>query len=155
MRSNCVVRASDSQCRSRNCPGFDPSILRHSGICGAADKTVLNKVHRKIKTWHRGHKFIFLPSFGNSSEVGFIWVMTRHNIARYERIHYILIDRYLFFCTQALERTAGVKIVLENMCRHAGFLIRIHLTWIRIQHFRLITDLDPIRIQSFMTKNRK
>ncbi len=26
-----VVRASDSQCRSRNCPGFDPSILRHSG----------------------------------------------------------------------------------------------------------------------------
>jgi hypothetical protein len=27
-----LVRASDSQCRSRNCPGFDPSILRHSGI---------------------------------------------------------------------------------------------------------------------------
>jgi hypothetical protein len=32
MRSGRVVRASDSQCRSRNCPGFDPSILRHSGI---------------------------------------------------------------------------------------------------------------------------
>ncbi len=32
MRSSRVVRASDSQCRSRNCPGFDPSILRHSGI---------------------------------------------------------------------------------------------------------------------------
>jgi hypothetical protein len=27
-----VVRASGSQCRSCNCPGFDPSILRHSGI---------------------------------------------------------------------------------------------------------------------------
>ncbi len=27
-----VVRASDSQCRSRNCPGFDLRILRHSGI---------------------------------------------------------------------------------------------------------------------------
>jgi len=27
-----VVRASDSQCRSRNCSGFDPSILPHSGI---------------------------------------------------------------------------------------------------------------------------
>ncbi len=26
-----MVRASDSQCRSRNCPGFDPSILWHSG----------------------------------------------------------------------------------------------------------------------------
>ncbi len=30
MRSSRVVRASDSQCRSRNCPWFDPSILRHS-----------------------------------------------------------------------------------------------------------------------------
>jgi hypothetical protein len=31
MRSSRVVRASDRQCRSRKCPGFDPSILRHSG----------------------------------------------------------------------------------------------------------------------------
>ena len=29
---NRVVRASDCQCQSRNSPGFDPSILRHSGI---------------------------------------------------------------------------------------------------------------------------
>jgi hypothetical protein len=29
-----VVRASDGQCRSRNCPGFDPSIIRHSGNWG-------------------------------------------------------------------------------------------------------------------------
>ncbi len=35
-----VARASDSQCRSRNCPGFDPRILRHSGILVAADETV-------------------------------------------------------------------------------------------------------------------
>ncbi len=27
MRSSRVVRSSDSQCRSRNCPGFDPSII--------------------------------------------------------------------------------------------------------------------------------
>jgi hypothetical protein len=39
-----VVRASDSLCRSHNCLGFDPSILRHSGIWGAAEKAVLNKV---------------------------------------------------------------------------------------------------------------
>jgi hypothetical protein len=32
MRSSLAVRASDCQCRSRNSPGFDPSILRHSGI---------------------------------------------------------------------------------------------------------------------------
>ncbi len=45
MRSSRV--ASDSQCRSRNCPGFDPSILRLSGIWGAADEAVLNIVHEK------------------------------------------------------------------------------------------------------------
>ncbi len=38
-----------SQCWSRNCPGFDPSILRHSGIWGAADETVLNTVHIRTK----------------------------------------------------------------------------------------------------------
>ncbi len=49
MRSGRLVRASDSQCRSHNCPWFDPSILRHSGIWGSADKAVLNNVHKKIK----------------------------------------------------------------------------------------------------------
>jgi hypothetical protein len=32
MRSSRVVRASDIQCRSRNCPGFDPSILRSDTV---------------------------------------------------------------------------------------------------------------------------
>jgi hypothetical protein len=32
MRFSQVVRASNSECRSRNCPGFGPCILRHSGI---------------------------------------------------------------------------------------------------------------------------
>ncbi len=49
MRSSRVVIVSDSQCRSRNCPGFDPTILRHSGILGAADEAVLNTVHKKGK----------------------------------------------------------------------------------------------------------
>jgi hypothetical protein len=44
MRSSLVVRASDCQFRSRNSPGFDSSIFRHSGICGAADEAVLNTV---------------------------------------------------------------------------------------------------------------
>ncbi len=48
MRSCPVDRASDSQHR-RNCPEFDPSILRHSGIWGAADEAVLNIVHKKKK----------------------------------------------------------------------------------------------------------
>jgi hypothetical protein len=44
MRSSRLVRASDCQCRSRNSPGFDPSILRHSRSGGATNETVLNKV---------------------------------------------------------------------------------------------------------------
>jgi hypothetical protein len=44
MRSSLVVRPSACQCPS---PGFDPRILRHSGIGGAADEAVLNTVHRK------------------------------------------------------------------------------------------------------------
>ncbi len=44
MRSSQGVKASDCQCRSRNSPGLDPSILR---IWGAADEAVLNTVHRK------------------------------------------------------------------------------------------------------------
>ncbi len=49
LRSSLVVRASDCQCTSCNGPGFDPSIRRHSGIWGAADKAVLNIVRRKNK----------------------------------------------------------------------------------------------------------
>ncbi len=45
IKSSRVVRASGCQCQSRNSPGFDPSILRHSGIWGAADDAVLNTVH--------------------------------------------------------------------------------------------------------------
>ncbi len=33
-----LIKWSDSQCRSRNYPGFEPSILRHSGIWGAVDE---------------------------------------------------------------------------------------------------------------------
>jgi hypothetical protein len=49
MRSNRLVRVSNCQCRSRNSPAFDLSLLRHSGIWGAADEAVLNTVHRKKK----------------------------------------------------------------------------------------------------------
>jgi hypothetical protein len=44
MRSCRAVKASGCQCWSCNSPGFDLSILRHSGIWGAADESVLNKV---------------------------------------------------------------------------------------------------------------
>ncbi len=51
MRSSRVVRASsDYQCQSRNCPGFDPSILRHNGIWGPADETVLKYIKNPQKS---------------------------------------------------------------------------------------------------------
>ncbi len=50
MRSSRVVRASGCQCQCRNIPGFDPSILRHSGIGGAVEEAVLHNVHKKKKS---------------------------------------------------------------------------------------------------------
>ncbi len=47
MRSSRMVIASDSQCRSCNCPGFYLSILWHSLTWGAPDEAVLNKVRRE------------------------------------------------------------------------------------------------------------
>jgi hypothetical protein len=73
MRSNRVVRASACQCRSSNSPGLDPSILRHSGILGAADEGVLNNVtkssyilycKRLLVTYSR-HEPLNLPLFLN------------------------------------------------------------------------------------------
>jgi hypothetical protein len=49
MRSSQVDTASDSQCRNRNCPEFDISILRQCGICAVADEAVLNKVLKEKK----------------------------------------------------------------------------------------------------------
>ncbi len=51
MRHSRMVRASDSQCRSRNCPVFDTSILRHSRIWGAADEAVLKNILKKKNIW--------------------------------------------------------------------------------------------------------
>jgi hypothetical protein len=55
MRSSRVVRTCNCQCRSRNCPRFDPSILRHSGIWGAADEALLNKVLNPLVRVHSLH----------------------------------------------------------------------------------------------------
>ncbi len=49
MTSSRVVWASGCQCQCRNSLGFDPSILRHSGIWEAANEAVLNNVHKKEK----------------------------------------------------------------------------------------------------------
>jgi hypothetical protein len=48
--SNPVDRASGCQCQIRNSPGFDPRLLRHSGIWGMADEAVLNYVHKGKNT---------------------------------------------------------------------------------------------------------
>jgi hypothetical protein len=45
-----VVRASGFQCQSSNSSGFDPSILRHNEIRGAADEAMLNNLHKYKKS---------------------------------------------------------------------------------------------------------
>jgi hypothetical protein len=47
MRSSSVFRPSLCQCQSRSIPGFNPNILRQSGIWGAANEAVFNKVLEK------------------------------------------------------------------------------------------------------------
>jgi hypothetical protein len=47
----------------------------------------------------------------------------------------------------------GGFLTLSVFTVKPGFRIRTHLMRIRIHHFRLNTDPDPIRIQGFMTKN--
>jgi hypothetical protein len=59
MKSSRVVRAFDCQCKSRNSPGLDPSILQHSGRWGAADETVLNS----IPVYHCFLKKVFIIFF--------------------------------------------------------------------------------------------
>jgi hypothetical protein len=66
MRCSRVVRASDCQFQSRNSPWFLPSILRHSGICGAADEAVLNNAHKKKKS----KKVFLLSKRGSKNSIG-------------------------------------------------------------------------------------
>ncbi len=74
MRFSRVVRASDCQCRSRNSPGFDPSILRHSGVWGAADEAVLNTVHwQKITLFRKSGPLAYVDSRRCTSRWGGWW----------------------------------------------------------------------------------
>ncbi len=53
------LKWSGCLCLCRSSPRFDPSILPHSGIWGAADEAVLNNVHKKRKKSKKS-SFIFL-----------------------------------------------------------------------------------------------
>ncbi len=62
-----IVRASNCQCQSHNCPGFDPSIFRHSDIWGRQMKQFGIKYRKKtfrlslvLQPWP---KILFLPTF--------------------------------------------------------------------------------------------
>ncbi len=101
MRFSLVVRASN--CRSRNSPGFDPSILRHSGIWGAADEAVLNTLHRKniknplvflfhhfIKVYRHGFSFslVTFPTYPVAFRwpvIDFIFVLEEQTRVRGQR----------------------------------------------------------------------
>ncbi len=90
MRSSLVVWPSDCQCRS---PGFDPRILRHTGIWRAADEAVLNKVHRKKSqkspclpiagftkkcrlSWLTNSSLVYEPKYGRKGGGGFAGSLT-------------------------------------------------------------------------------
>jgi hypothetical protein len=116
-----VARASDSQCRSRNCPGFDPSILRHRGISGAADEAVLNKVHivhhkksnkplysdtpdrRSIRSWrHCSSRAPPCSSPTTRSKVDLTWVKTSNS--RFATLFFLIFRSCLSFFVRKISR---------------------------------------------------
>ncbi len=80
--------ASDFQCKQCNCPGLNPSILRHNGICGTADEAVLNKVlcrrnknlllkdEEKLRRYENPHVW------GNTVQISWCEVLAWINVLR-------------------------------------------------------------------------
>ncbi len=112
MRSSRVGRASDCQCRSRNIPGFDPSILRHNRVWGAADEAVLIQVHIKNP---KNHPVYFSRGTTNQKNLKTLYtVIINYHFRRCKKFHWenlvysylqILLKQYLTYsalclCTQ-------------------------------------------------------
>jgi len=103
MRSSQVVRASDSQCRSHNCPEFDPSIPQHSGTWEAADEPVLSTVQYS-KLIRKSQEKIPLSKIQKS-----LW-HTHHNIFSQSTTQ----CRYLLFKKSYINPTHVVMIHYWN-----------------------------------------
>jgi hypothetical protein len=112
MRSSLVVRVSDYQCRSLNSPGFDPSILRHSGIWGAADEAVLNTVHREKNKKNLliiRSTISFLSSFAREGVLGQVWTRTIERLSTFIFLYFRLKHNFLY----RILKYSGVPVLAQ------------------------------------------
>ncbi len=117
IRFSRVVRASDSQCRSRNCPGFDPSVLWHSGVWGAAHETVLNTVHKNIKkiSWalSTGAAFLDAVSLTFLTSQYWLYIVQYSSIIPYgtwKQRHFVRFGILIRFLTYDLSRQVSNRV---------------------------------------------
>ncbi len=84
MRSSRVIRASNCQCQSHNSPGFNPSILRHSGIEGRQMKQCWAKSTKKfnkspVKLCNSGAYENYVSDYPWFSSLKFFATLRREN----------------------------------------------------------------------------
>ncbi len=139
LRSSLVVRASESRYRGRNCPGFDPSILRHNEIWGAADEAMLNIVHKKnpknsplilekrkekgTKKEIANHIFFFFKMNSESFFWNFFWFLTNEwgsGAGSWEanklRIRRIRFQTTVLYCRLVLRQNVASHNVYVTKC---------------------------------------
>ncbi len=75
-----IVRASDSQCQSHSSPGFNPSILRRSGIWEAADEAALNKAQPTMEVLSVTSQLFLAASTSQQWLESLIWQLLRLHI---------------------------------------------------------------------------
>ncbi len=131
MRSIRVVRASGSQCRSRNCPGFDPSILRHIRIWEAADEAVLKIPKNPPLIMFGWCCQVVADGYGDPAEPGQLRPLDRLPRRRQEGSRILWCHRYW-----NTENAAEIHLFLPHI--HL-FLLHIHLFLLHIHLFFLIS----------------
>jgi hypothetical protein len=124
MRSSGMFRTPDSQCWSYNCPGFDTSILRHSGIWEVANEAVLNKVLKKStkKSFRDAFSSPFLYKlelFSQHNMMNFYWLKWNKKCVDNPPLPYwCLIFLYLIFlwllCARKKQYYTYVGYLLSN-----------------------------------------
>ncbi len=123
MRSIREVRSSGCPCRSRNIPGFDLSIHRHSRIWGTADEEVLNNIHKKEKIYKIPHGIF------SRDPVCVISFLRNYILVQYYTCMYYILDKNVRFVLVKTGLTAlGVFTVRSRIHFVFKFLCLVFLS---------------------------
>ncbi len=165
---------SDCQCRRRNSPGFDSSILRHSGIWGAADEAVLNTVHRKNpknflcltmscpRVWKRLRDFMIKNIHERNVRNADIYISSclwqknaglMHNCSKqsHRKNRFFCVHKFSYFCTRTYSiwsfkiwNSICIRQALVDLCP-ARTKMKINVINLRPRTHIFYLDLSPRR----------